>query len=344
MNANSGGAEITFAPHNVRSFVHTCVWHIVRPFVNPAPPLFRHVWGSHMCVAVRAECLACRNGVAIFDQSYFGNWTLSGPDALTAVQYLCSSDFSKKQVGTVTYTTLCNSRGGVEADLTVARLAEDRFYFSAGGQTRSKDRWWIERILEGRGLDVELLEESDEVSILSIQGPHSKRMLEGIFAGAGDLDMEFSSARFLNVGGKDVLVMRLTFVGELGFELHCKVGDAGELYEIIKAAGVEYRNRVGVPVLDAGYRAIDSLSAEKGYRHYHADLSNSDTPMEAGIGFTALPKLKGWVDFLGREALQVSHTARRKFNQQTHANEGGGDVNRAANKRGSKRTVQNAVT
>jgi len=99
-------------------------------------------------------------------------------------------------------------------------------------------------------------------------------------------------------------VLRLTFVGELGFELHVPSGSAAEVYKTMMSAGEKLSQDKGVPVRDAGYRAIDSMSAEKGYRHWHADLSNTDTPFEAGIGFVALAKLKVDSPFLGREALE----------------------------------------
>lgn len=100
--------------------------------------------------------------------------------------------------------------------------------------------------------------------------------------------------------------LQLTFVGELGFELHVPSSEAAAVYRAVRTAGEQYEKTHGVPVRDAGYRAIDSLSAEMNYRHWHADLSNADTPMEANIGFTVLPKLKreDCPDFIGREALQ----------------------------------------
>ncbi|GMH55536.1 hypothetical protein TrST_g6462 [Triparma strigata] len=252
--------------------------------------------------AVAEECHACRNGVAVFDQSYFGNFYLEGPEALDAVQKLAGFDVEAKEDGSVTYTTMCNSKGGVEADLTVLRVNEDQFYFSAGGQTCSKDWWWIERNIQD--MDCKLRDVSDETTLLSLQGPKSRTLLQKLVEDPAQIDdeaLEFSHGKKIIVAGHECLVLRLTFVGELGFELHVPSHCASDVYKAVFAAGAELGD--GVPVRNAGYKCIDSLSAEKGYRHYHADLSNADTPMEAGIGFAVLPKLKAGVDFIGSGAL-----------------------------------------
>ena len=263
--------------------------------------------------AVGRECKAAREGVAMFDQSYFGNFHLKGKGAGAFIEYLCGSEIKDKEVGSVTYTTLCNEDGGVEADLTVAKLGEDDFYFSAGGQTVTKDIWWVKRAMEkGQWEGVELVDVGDDVSILSVQGPHSRALLEGLIEEEGSLDgdkFEFSTCKKLKLKtGHSVLFLRLTFVGELGFELHVPTEDAGDIYCELWKLGQAYGERHKVDVVNAGYKAIDSLSGEKNFRHWHTDLSNRDTPMEAGIGFTVLPKLKkdgrDEVEFLGRAALQ----------------------------------------
>ena len=252
---------------------------------------------------VAKECRAARGNVAVFDQSYFGNFFLEGKDASRAVQRLCSFDVYEKDNGSVTYTVMCNEKGGVEADLTVFKLSSDSFYFSAGGQTCSKDWWWIERNIQD--LDCKLRDVGDGVSLLSIQGPRSRDLLSKL-ADSGELaddSLPFSTGKQLIVAGHEVTVLRLTFVGELGFELHVSRDVASEVYNSVMDAGAEFG------VVAAGYRAIDSLSAEKNYRHYHADLSNADTPMEAGIGFTVLPKLKAGLEFLGSKALNKKREA-----------------------------------
>merc|ERR1712124_115995 len=116
--------------------------------------------------------------------------------------------------------------------------------------------------------------------------------------------MPFSTLCNIEVCGTPVKCLRLTFVGELGYELHCPCESAVDIYSALWAVAGPYATATGVPVRNAGYRAMDSLSAEKSFRHWHADLSNRDTPFEASIGFTVLPKLKTDIPFLGRESLE----------------------------------------
>jgi len=263
---------------------------------------------------VAAEVHAARNGVALFDQSYFGKLLFDGPRADEAMQWICGADMEGREPGSVTYTPLCNAFGGVEADVTVSCLAANRWYMCTGGSTASHDRRWIEEALEAGGFGganggVKLHDVSEAVTLLSVQGPLSHRLLAPLVANGAIDDLEsfaFSTAREVSVAGVDgVRLIRLTFVGELGFELHMPASGARKVYEAVHAAGDALEQSTGLPVADAGYFAIDSLSAEKSYRHWHADLGCADSPMEAAIGFTVLPKLKreDAPNFLGREAL-----------------------------------------
>ena len=316
--------------------------HADHPYLDIIEGELTFGWSaSHALVA--EECRAAREGVAIFDQSYFGKFFLEGPKADEAVQFLCGADMEGKAPNSVTYTPLCNASGGVEADLTVTKLGVgdgsgggsgsgdmSSYYFAAGGNTMTKDWEWIARVLEERGFsddDVQLRDASEDLTILSIQGPHCRELLRPLLNEAGVAAMNddndgtasgsfpFSTCREdLTIAGLPIaMCLRLTFVGELGYELHVASEHAAAVYRAIRERGEVYEAEVGVPVRDAGYRAIDSLSAEKNYRHWHADLSNRDTPLEAGIGFTVLSKLKREstpaTDFLGRQALE-DHRAR----------------------------------
>lgn len=262
---------------------------------------------------VAQECRAARVGAALFDTSYFGKLELRGPRADAAMQWLCAADLEAKRPGSVTYTPLCNVRGGVEADMTVTKLADDAWYLVTGGATKSRDLRWIVEALEAGGFDVAdvaLTDVSEQRAILSVQGPLSHALLSPLVDGHAidDLDaFPFSTARevaVMGVGG--VRCLRLTFVGELGFELHLPAADAARVYEAVRAAGEELSQETGVPVCDAGYFALDSLSAEKSYRHWHSDLGVADNPMEAGIGFSTVPKLKreDMPRFMGGDALR----------------------------------------
>lgn len=255
---------------------------------------------------VASECNAARNGVALFDQSYFGKFFITGTEAFDAVQHLSTADFTKKKPGDVVYTTLCNKNGGVEADLTITYVNDRTFYVAAGGNTMTKDLMWIKKNI--KHFDAYVQDASDDMVMLSVQGPHSANLLQRMTGARVNLkdDIPFSTYKNIRICGFDnIMCLRLTFVGELGYELHMPSYIAPEVYKRIYEEGQRYSSLYNVPVKNAGYRAIDSLSAEKGYRHWHADLANCDTPMEANIGFTVIPKLKnGKVPFIGRDALQ----------------------------------------
>lgn len=265
---------------------------------------------------VAEEVRAARQGVALFDQSYFGKLHIRGPRADAAMQWICGADMEGKHVGSVTYTPLCNANGGVEADVTVTKLASNEWYMCTGGSTCTHDRRWIDHALSVGGYGgadggVTLHDLSEEITLLSVQGPLSQALLAPL-VGGGALDnlgsFGFSTAKEVSVAGvRGIRLIRLTFVGELGFELHMPSAAAAHVYAAIRQAGEALSAKAGRPVRDAGYFAIDSLSAEKSFRHWHADLGCADTPLEAAIGFTVLPKLKraDAPEFLGRAALEA---------------------------------------
>ena len=263
-------------------------------------------WGASF-PRVAAECRAAREGAALFDQSYFGKFLLEGPGAAAAAKFMSAGD-PDKAAGDVTYTVLCDANGGVEADLTMTKLSDTAFYVVSGGATKTKDLAWIEA--RAAAFDVRVDDVSDDFGVLSVQGPRSRQVLAPLVGGLLDdlATFPFSTAKtdatIAGVAGCKLL--RLTFVGELGFELHVPRAGCDAVYAAVKRRGSEVAAASGAPVADAGYRAMDSLSADKGYRHWHADLSNAETPFEAGIGFTVARRLKSDGDFLGRSALEAA--------------------------------------
>ncbi|TRY74135.1 hypothetical protein DNTS_026682 [Danionella cerebrum] len=216
---------------------------------------------------IRDECLTCRNAVAVFNMSYFGKFYLIGSDAKKAADWLFTADVNKAPGSTV-YTCMLNQRGGVESDLT------------------------------DQGFQCSLVDHTEDMGMISIQGPKSRELLQQVMD--ADLSNEafpFSTHKIVDVAGHKVRAMRLSFVGEMGWELHIPKESCLPVYNAVMAAGAKHGIR------NAGYRAIDSLSIEKGYRHWHADLRPDDTPLEAGLAFTC--KLKSSVPFLGRTALEA---------------------------------------
>eukprot|EP00656_Telonema_subtile_P023000 TRINITY_DN2430_c0_g1_i12.p1 TRINITY_DN2430_c0_g1~~TRINITY_DN2430_c0_g1_i12.p1 ORF type:complete len:538 (-),score=103.62 TRINITY_DN2430_c0_g1_i12:713-2326(-) len=179
--------------------------------------------------AVSREVHAARNGVAVFDQSYFGKFLLTGPDAAAAADWMATAPVGGREVGAVVYTALCNQRGGVQADLTIARDAQDQFYISSGGSTATQDSRWMRSVLHQQGLEACLTDVSDQFAIMSIQGPYSRELLQTMSTpeGSGLLEeLPFSHCGEvgfeLEKGAVPIRCMRLTFVGELGFELHVR--------------------------------------------------------------------------------------------------------------------------
>ncbi|XP_006164328.1 sarcosine dehydrogenase, mitochondrial [Tupaia chinensis] len=258
---------------------------------------------------IRKECLACRGAAAVFNMSYFGKFYLLGLDAKKAADWLFSADVSRPPGSTV-YTCMLNHRGGVESDLTVSRLAPgtqasplsptfegDGYYLAVGGAVAQHNWSHISTVLQDQRFRCQLVDSSEDLGMISIQGPASRAILQEVL----DTDLSgeafpFSTHKLTRAAGHLVRAMRLSFVGELGWELHIPREACVPVYRAVMAAGAKHG------LVNAGYRAIDSLSIEKGYRHWHADLRPDDSPLEAGLAFTC--KLKSPVPFLGREALE----------------------------------------
>ncbi|MCV3767646.1 GcvT family protein [Rhizobium sp. TRM95796] len=246
--------------------------------------------------AVGAEHRHVREAVGVFDQSSFAKFELSGSDALAALDWICANDV-RKPVGRLTYTQLLNSRGGIEADLTVARIAEDRFYIVTGTGFRTHDLGWIRDHIP-EGLDVTLTDVTEAWGTLSLMGPKARDTLAA--ATSADLSnaaFPFGHVREIDIAGSRVRALRVTYVGELGWELHAPIGDLGRIYDALMDAGAPHGLK---PV---GYRALESLRLEKGYRAWGSDITPNDTPDEAGLGWAV--KLGKPVDFLGRKALET---------------------------------------
>lgn len=258
---------------------------------------------------IKSECLSCRNDVAVFDMSYFGKFYLTGPDAKKAADWLFTADVNKKPGSTV-YTCMLNKRGGAEADLTVSRLEPgaaslplapesngDAYYLAIGGGVAEHNWNHIKTVLQDQSFCCQLTDHSEDMGMISIQGPKSREVLQEVLD--TDLSNEafpFSTHKVVKAAGHQVRAMRLSFVGELGWELHIPKESCLPVYHAVMAAGAKHG------IINSGYRAIDSLSIEKGYRHWHADLRPDDTPLEAGLAFTC--KLKSSIPFQGRDRLE----------------------------------------
>ncbi len=242
--------------------------------------------------AVGEEHRHTRDLASLFDQSSFAKYELRGPGAEAALSWLCANDVTRP-AGRVTYTQMLNSRGGIECDLTVARLAADQFYLVTGTGFRTHDLAWIADHLPA-GLEATLTDVTEDFGTLALMGPRARDILAAVTReDVSNAAFPFGHCRLLTIAGQRVRALRLTYVGELGWELHLPISGMGAVFDALMDTGMGLR--------PAGYRAIDSLRLEKGYRAWGADITPNDTPFEAGLGWAV--KLKGGQDFLGRAAL-----------------------------------------
>jgi 4-methylaminobutanoate oxidase (formaldehyde-forming) len=234
--------------------------------------------------------------VGLIDQTSFAKFLLLGHDAETALSWICANDVTKKP-GSLTYTQMLNQRGGIEADLTVARLSETEFYIVTGTGFATHDADWIRRNIP-EGMDAHLVDVTSANAVFSLMGPQARRVLEQLTRDdVSNAGFPFGQCRKLSVAGAPVLALRVTYVGELGWELHVPVEFGAALYEALMAAGREFG------IANVGYRAIETLRLEKGYRAWGSDIGPDYTPLEAGLGWAI--KLRKDIPFLGRTALEA---------------------------------------
>ena len=256
--------------------------------------------GKHWSPAIGAEHLACRAAAAIFDESSFAKLEVVGPGAAELLERLCDNRVAR-EVGRVTYTQMLNSRGGIECDFTVARLADERFSIVTGTAFGNHDRDWIARHLPGDG-SAEVRDVTSDWACFGIWGPRSREILQPLTAQRlDDESFPYMTVRELAVGDVPVRALRVTYVGELGWELYCPTEYGMGLWRLLWEAGEQHGLVAG------GYRAIDSLRVEKGYRVWGADITPDETPYEAGLEFA----VKLDKDFIGRDALREREPRKR---------------------------------
>ena len=249
--------------------------------------------GKHWSPAIGAEHIACREAAAIFDESSFAKILVSGEGAADLLESLCANRVAR-DVGQVTYTQMLNPRGGIECDFTVTRLAEDRFRIVTGTAFGQHDLAWIAQHAPDDG-SVQVVDETSAHACFGLWGPRVRDILQPLTsADLANAAFPYMRAREIAVGRIPCLALRVTYVGELGWELYCPSEFGIALWDTIWEAGQPHGLVAG------GYKAIDSLRLEKGYRVWGADITPEDSPFEAGLGF-AVKLDKG--DFVGREAL-----------------------------------------
>jgi 4-methylaminobutanoate oxidase (formaldehyde-forming) len=245
--------------------------------------------------AVGEEHRAVREAAGLFDQSSFAKFELRGKDAEAALSFIAANDITKPP-GRITYTQMLNSRGGIECDLTLARLADDHYYIVTGTGFRTHDLAWIAAHIDA-GLEAKLTDVTEQWGTLSLMGPLARAILAKVTAAdVSNAALPFGHAREIEIADRVVRALRITYVGELGYELHAPIDSLGMIYDALMTAG----RPLGLK--PAGYRALETLRLEKGYRAWGSDITPNDNPLEAGLGWAV--KLKQATPFLGREAVE----------------------------------------
>ena len=256
----------------------------------------RQNWFEHSA----AEHRAVREDVALFDQSSFAKFVLKGADAAAVLGRICANEVDVP-IGKVVYTQWLNERGGIEADLTVTRESEDAYLIVTSCATQVRDFNWLCRSVPDTARAV-AVDVSSGYAVLGLMGPRSRELL----ATLSDADLStagfpFATSQIIDLGYARVRASRITYVGELGYELYIPTEFAPSVYDEIVAAGPTFGLRL------AGYHALNSLRMEKAYRHWGHDISDEDTPLEAGLHFAIAWKKAG--GFVGREALERQREA-----------------------------------
>jgi glycine cleavage system T protein len=250
--------------------------------------------GRHWSPAIGAEHRAAREAVALFDESSFAKLEVAGVGAESFLEILCDNEVGR-DVGQITYTQMLSHRGGIECDFTVARLAEDRFSIVTGTAFGNHDREWMRRQLPG-GDEVRIEDVTSRWACFGIWGPRAREVLQPLTPqDLGNEAFPYMSLRETTVGNVPARMLRVTYVGELGWEIYCPTEYGLGLWRALWEAGQPHG------VVAGGYRAIDSLRLEKGYRVWGADITPDETPYEGGIGFCVKPDKDG--GFVGDGAL-----------------------------------------
>ncbi|HNS62454.1 MAG TPA: aminomethyltransferase family protein, partial [Anaerolineales bacterium] len=248
------------------------------------PPYFERVGEEHRATRERAT---------LFDLTSFGKIEVTGRDALKLLQHVTDSNVDKP-VGSTTYTQFLNTRGGVEADVTIARIEQNKFWVVTGSGFIANDLAWLQMHTEDDD-DVTLRDITTDWACLAIMGPKSRSILSKVTSDSVTNEaFPYLTARFIAINGAKVWAQRVSYVGELGWELYIPNNRASMVWDLLIQAGKGFGMEVG------GYKAMDSLRLEKAYRYYTTDVTQLETPFEAGLGF-CVNFDKG--DFIGKTAL-----------------------------------------
>jgi heterotetrameric sarcosine oxidase gamma subunit len=242
----------------------------------------------------QAETDALKNDVVFFDQSSFAKYHVEGRDACAVLNHISANNIDVEP-GRIVYTQWLNERGGIEADLTVTRLAADKFLVVTGAQPQTRDMAWLRRNKPGNA-NCTAVDVTSGLPMLSLMGPQSRALLEKL--SGENLSNEFfpfGTSREIEIGYARIRASRITYVGELGWELYIPAEFASHVFEAVMAAGKDFN------LTPAGMHSMNNARMEKAYRHWGHDISDEETPLDAGLGFAVAWDKPG--GFIGKEVL-----------------------------------------
>jgi len=284
-------------------FVQSAGWEIAHWYAPPGheAKVEQYSWKRQNWFEYSAEeHRACREDVVLMDMSFMSKFLVQGPGALAALDYLSCNDLDVP-VGRITYTQWTNRAGGIEADLTVTRLGEEEFLVVCSDTVHRHVETWMRRNFPADGFAT-ITDVTSGYAMLTIQGPRSRALLSGLTSvSLEDEDFPYLTAREIDLGYARVQAIRITYLGELGWELYVPTEHALDVYDRLIEAGSAHGLR------HAGLEALNSLRLEKAYRDFGHDIGNRDTPFEAGLGFAV--KLDKPGGFIGRDALAIQKEA-----------------------------------
>ncbi len=269
--------------------------------INGNKPEFKYSFGyQNWYESAKFETENTRKDVGFFELSPFAKFEIEGSGAYSSLQFLCSNNI-KNEPGSTTYTQMLNTKGGIEADLSVTCISENKFRIISGSAVREHDKKHILRYLD---TNIKFTDITDDYSCFGIFGPKSRALLSEILGGEFENDkFPFGKGKLLKILDIDIWFQRLSYVGELGWELYIPIEKSKKIYEIIHDVGKNYN------LVHAGRLSMDIMRMEKGYLHWGHDISPAENPFEAGLGFAV--KLNKKHEFIGKENL-IKHKSNQK--------------------------------